>query len=71
MGKIILSALLHLPGLLKEYVLTDYNLVDLSVGSDEQVYLLFTRKDLATDDTHWCAIVLLIDWQTGSQLLSG
>lgn len=44
MEKIILSALLHLLELLAEYALTDYDLVDLSVDNDEQVYLLLARE---------------------------
>lgn len=50
------------PELLSEYALTDYQLEDLSVGSDEQVYLLFAST---TADTIWCALVLWIDWETG------
>lgn len=77
MERIILSEILSLPELLTEYMLTDYKLVDLSVGRDEQVYLLFARKIPAriqemfvpaTTDTLWCAIVLMIDWQTGESI---
>lgn len=70
MLSIELRNLTSLQAIRSEYALNDYNITDLSIGNDENIYILFANSGHRCDGKDYKAVVLQLEWQTGQLIHS-
>jgi hypothetical protein len=68
MKNYILQNPIDLQAIISLYKLNTYSIVSVSIGNDDNVYIMFMHKGSNGIDIEYCAVVLQIDWQTGDKL---